>query len=47
MSELNIMRSSQEAEDAILGAVIESPGILDDVSAYLSNSIFYLLHYEY
>ena len=41
MSELNIMPSSQEAEDAILGAVIDSPGILDDVSAYLSNSIFY------
>ena len=41
MKEVNIPPASQEAEDAILGAIIESPSILDDVSSYLSDSIFY------
>ena len=41
MTQGNIPPASQEAEDAILGAIIESPTILDDVSAYLANDIFY------
>lgn len=41
MKNLNAMPASQEAEDAILGAIIDTPGILDEVSAYLSEKIFY------
>ena len=41
MTDLNIPPSSQEAEDAILGAIIDSPSILDEVSTYLSEDIFY------
>ena len=41
MTDLNIPPSSQEAEDAILGAIIDSPTLLDDVSIYLSEDIFY------
>ena len=41
MVEKNIPPSSQEAEDAILGAIIESPSLLDEVTAYLSSDIFY------
>ena len=41
MTDVNIPPSSQEAEDAILGAIIDSPSILDDVTAYLSDDIFY------
>ena len=40
MVEKNIPPSSQEAEDAILGAIIESPSLLDEVTAYLSSDIF-------
>ena len=39
--DVNIPPSSQEAEDAILGAIIESPSLLDEVTAYLSSDIFY------
>jgi len=41
MKDVNLPPSSQEAEDAILGAIIESPSILDEVSAYLADDIFY------
>ena len=41
MKEVNIPPSSQEAEDAILGAIINTPSILDEVSAYLSSNILY------
>tara|TARA_Y100000593_G_C4307604_1_gene336594 strand:+ start:1447 stop:2781 length:1335 start_codon:yes stop_codon:yes gene_type:complete len=41
MKDIKIPPSSQEAEDAILGAIIQSPSILDEVSAYLSKDIFY------
>ena len=41
MTDVNIPPSSQEAEDAILGAIIDTPNILDEVSAYLSNDILY------
>ena len=41
MTDLNLPPSSQEAEDAILGAIIDCPSILDEVSVYLSDSIFY------
>ena len=41
MADVNIPPSSQEAEDAILGAIIESPSLLDEVSHYLSGNIFY------
>ena len=41
MTDLNIPPSSQEAEDAILGAIIDSPSLLDEVTAYLSEDIFY------
>ncbi len=41
MKEVNIPPSSQEAEDAILGAIIDTPSILDEVSAYLSSNILY------
>ena len=32
---------SEEAENAILGAIVDNPSILDDVSIYLSSDIFY------
>ena len=38
---MNMPPSSQEAEDAILGAIIDSPSLLDEVTAYLSEEIFY------
>ena len=41
MTDVNMPPSSQEAEDAILGAIISSPKILDDVSAYISNDILF------
>ena len=41
MTEINMPPSSQEAEDAILGAIIESPSLLDETTAYLSSDIFY------
>ena len=41
MTDVNIPPSSQEAEDAVLGAIIDAPSILDNVSAYLSDNIFY------
>ena len=41
MTDVNISPSSQEAEDAILGAIIDSPSLLDEVSPYLSDEIFY------
>ena len=41
MTDVNLPPSSQEAEDAILGAIIESPSLLDEVTAYLSEEIFY------
>ena len=41
MSEINIPPHSEEAENAILGAIINTPSILDDVSMYLSSDIFY------
>ena len=41
MVETNIPPSSQEAEDAILGSIIETPSLLDEVTAYLSSDIFY------
>ena len=41
MADVNMPPSSQEAEDAILGAIIESPSLLDEVSHYLSGNIFY------
>ena len=42
MQEVNIPPFSEEAENAILGAIIDTPSILDEVSAYLSPEIFYL-----
>ena len=41
MTDVNLPPSSQEAEDAILGAIIDSPSLLDEVSSYLSEDIFY------
>ena len=41
MTDVNIPPSSQEAEDAILGAIIDSPSLLDEVTTYLSENIFY------
>ena len=41
MTDVNIPPSSQEAEDAILGAIIDSPPLLDEVTTYLSEDIFY------
>ena len=41
MTDVNVPPSSQEAEDAILGAIIDSPSLLDEVTAYLSEDIFY------
>ena len=41
MTEINMPPSSQEAEDAILGAIIETPSLLDEVISYLSTDIFY------
>ena len=41
MIDINVPPSSQEAEDAILGAIIDSPSLLDEVTAYLSEEIFY------
>ena len=41
MTDVNVPPSSQEAEDAILGAIIDSPSLLDEVTAYLSEEIFY------
>ena len=32
---------SEEAENAILGAIIDNPSLLDEVSIYLSSDIFY------
>ena len=42
MSEINMLPFSEEAENAILGAIIDKPSILDEVSGYLSSEIFYL-----
>ena len=42
MQEINVPPFSEEAENAILGAIIDTPSILDEVSAYLSPEIFYL-----
>ena len=42
MQEINIPPFSEEAESAILGAIIDTPSLLDEVSAYLSPDIFYL-----
>jgi len=42
MSEVNVPPFSEEAENAILGAIIDKPSILDDVSSYLSPDIFYV-----
>ena len=42
MQEINIPPFSEEAENAILGAIIDKPSLLDEVSAYLSPDIFYL-----
>ena len=42
MQEVNIPPFSEEAENAILGAIIDTPSIFDEVSAYLSPDIFYL-----
>ena len=42
MQEVNIPPFSEEAENAILGAIIDTPSLLDEVSAYLSPDIFYL-----
>tara|TARA_Y100001938_G_scaffold75619_1_gene104673 strand:- start:48 stop:1382 length:1335 start_codon:yes stop_codon:yes gene_type:complete len=41
MTDLNIPPASQEAEDAVLGGIIDNPSIIDEVSAYLSDNIFY------
>jgi len=41
MTDVNIPPSSQEAEDAVLGAIIDSPSLLDEVTTYLSEDIFY------
>ena len=42
MSDVNMPPFSEEAENAILGAIIDKPSLLDDVSIYLSPDIFYL-----
>ena len=42
MSEVNMQPFSEEAENAILGAIIESPSLLDEVSGYLSLSSDFL-----
>tara|TARA_Y100000310_G_scaffold74961_1_gene71198 strand:+ start:276 stop:1613 length:1338 start_codon:yes stop_codon:yes gene_type:complete len=42
MQEINLPPFSEEAENAILGSIIGTPSLLDDVSAYLSPDIFYL-----
>ena len=42
MSEVNVPPFSEEAENAILGAIIDKPSILDDVYSYLSPDIFYV-----
>ena len=42
MQEINMPPSSEEAENAILGAIIDTPSLLDDVSSYLSPDIFYI-----
>ena len=42
MQEINLPPFSEEAENAILGAIIDTPSLLDEVSAYLSPDIFYL-----
>ena len=42
MQEINIPPFSEEAEDAILGAIIDTPSLIDEVSGYLSPDIFYL-----
>ena len=41
MTETKMPPSSMEAEEAILGAIISNPIIIDQVSAYLSDDIFY------
>ena len=41
MPEVTMPPSSQEAEDAILGAIIEKPSLMNDVSMYLSPDRFY------
>ena len=42
MPDVNMPPFSEEAENAILGAIISKPSLLDDVSGYLSADIFYL-----
>ena len=42
MQEINTPPFSEEAENAILGAIIDEPSLLDEVSAYLSPDIFYV-----
>ena len=42
MLDVNMPPFSEEAENAILGAIISEPSLLDDVSGYLSADIFYL-----
>tara|TARA_Y100000593_G_scaffold42888_2_gene82110 strand:- start:4172 stop:5506 length:1335 start_codon:yes stop_codon:yes gene_type:complete len=42
MSQVNIPPFSEEAENAILGAIIDKPSLLDNVSSYLSPDIFYI-----
>ena len=41
MSEIKLQPSSQEAEDAILGAIIHTPSILAKVEEYISSDILY------
>ncbi len=42
MSKVNIPPHSEEAENAILGAIIDAPSIIDEVSMYLSEDVFFL-----
>ena len=41
MSDIKLQPSSQEAEDAILGAIIDTPSILGKMEEYVSSEILY------
>ena len=42
MAKVKLPPFSEEAENAILGAIISQPSLIEEVSGYLSEEIFYL-----
>lgn len=43
----NLPPYSQEAEEAVIGAIISNPGALHDVAAFLESKGFYLLRHQH